>query len=215
MQKGAHMGPRVVVFDIGGVLIDWNPAYLYRKLLPDEASVSAFLNEVCTSAWNEQFDSGMLFAEGVKELVKRHPEKAELIEAYWLRWHEMLGGEVPGTPKILERLKAAGVPVHAISNWSAETFPRARELYRFLDAFDVLVVSGREKLVKPDAGIFQRFLDQAGVKAEECIFVDDNAANIAAAASLGFHTEHFRTANALEERLTAYGLLPQLGVVEG
>ncbi|MGJ7042357.1 2-haloacid dehalogenase [Shinella sp. BE166] len=201
------MNPTVVVFDIGGVLIDWNPAYLYRKLLPDEAAVSAFLSEVCTSAWNEQFDAGRPFAEGIAALGERHPERVALIEAYWLRWHEMLGGEVAGTAEILRRLKTAGVPVHAISNWSAETFPRAKDIYPFLGLFDVLVVSGTEKLVKPDAAIFNRFLERAGVRAEECIFIDDNAANIAAAAALGFHTEHFRTAAALEARLTALGLL--------
>lgn len=201
------MNPTVVVFDIGGVLIDWNPAYLYRKLLPDEAAVSAFLSEVCTSAWNEQFDAGRPFAEGIAALGERHPERVALIEAYWLRWHEMLGGEVAGTAEILRRLKTAGVPVHAISNWSAETFPRAKDIYPFLGLFDVLVVSGTEKLVKPDAAIFNRFLERAGVRAEECIFIDDNAANIAAAAALGFHTEHFRTAEALEARLTALGLL--------
>ncbi|WP_439618264.1 HAD family hydrolase [Shinella sp.] len=201
------MNPTVVVFDIGGVLIDWNPAYLYRKLLPDEAAVSAFLGEVCTSAWNEQFDAGRPFAEGIAALGERHPERVALIEAYWLRWHEMLGGEVAGTAEILRLLKTVGVPVHAISNWSAETFPRAKDIYPFLGLFDVLVVSGTEKLVKPDAAIFNRFLERAGVRAEECIFIDDNAANIAAAAALGFHTEHFRTAEALEARLTALGLL--------
>lgn len=201
------MNPTVVVFDIGGVLIDWNPAYLYRKLLPDEASVSAFLGEVCTSAWNERFDAGLPFADGIAALALHHPERAALIEAYWLRWHEMLGGEIPGTADILRRLKTSGVPVHAISNWSAETFPRAKNIYPFLGLFDVLVVSGTEKLVKPKAAIFQRFLERAGVRAEECIFIDDNAANIAAAAALGFHTEHFRTAAALEARLTALGLL--------
>ncbi|MCQ4633599.1 HAD-IA family hydrolase [Shinella sp. CPCC 100929] len=202
------MNPTVAVFDIGGVLIDWNPAYLYRKLLPDEAAVSAFLSEVCTSAWNEQFDAGRPFAEGIAALGERHPERAALIEAYWLRWHEMLGGEVAGTAEILRRLKTAGVPVYAISNWSAETFPRAKDIYPFLGLFDVLVVSGTEKLVKPDAAIFNRFLERAGVRAADCIFIDDNAANIAAAAALGFHTEHFRTAEALEARLTALGLLP-------
>jgi 2-haloacid dehalogenase len=201
------MNPTIVVFDIGGVLIDWNPAYLYRKLLPDEAAVSAFLEEVCTSAWNEQFDAGLPFAEGVAELVARHPEKADLIEAYWLRWHEMLGGEIAGTAALLNRLKTGGVPVHAISNWSAETFPRAQTTFPFLGAFDVLVVSGTEKLVKPHAPIFKRFLERAGVRAEECLFIDDNAANIASAEALGFHTEHFRSAAALEARLTALGLL--------
>ncbi len=201
------MNPNTVVFDIGGVLIDWNPAYLYRKLLPDEAAVSAFLADVCTATWNEQFDAGRPFAEGIAELVARHPERADLIEAYWLRWHEMLGGEITGTAELLDRLKASGVPVHAISNWSAETFPRAREIFPFLDAFDILVVSGAEKLVKPHAPIFERFLERAGVRAEQCLFIDDNAANIATAAALGFHTEHFYSAEELEARLTMLGLL--------
>lgn len=209
------MNPNIVVFDIGGVLVDWNPAYLYRKLLPDEAAVSAFLAEVCTSAWNEQFDAGRPFAEGVAELTARHPEKADLIAAYWLRWHEMLGGEVAGTAGLLHRLKAAGVPVHAISNWSAETFPRAQAIFPFLGTFDVLVVSGAEKLVKPHAPIFERFLARAGVRAEDCLFIDDNAANIATAAALGFHTEHFRSAEALETRLTALGLLATEAEVAG
>lgn len=209
------MNPSIVVFDIGGVLIDWNPAYLYRKLLPDEAAVTAFLAEVCTPAWNEQFDAGRPFAEGVADLCARHPDRAGLIEAYWLRWHEMLGGEIAGTAGLLGRLKAGGVPVHAISNWSAETFPRAREIFPFLDAFDVLVVSGREKLVKPHAPIFERFLERAGVGAEQCLFIDDNAANIAAAAALGFYTEHFRSAEALEARLAALGLLAHAAEVAG
>jgi 2-haloacid dehalogenase len=199
--------PTIVIFDIGGVLIDWNPAYLYRKLLPDEAAVSAFLADICNGAWNEQFDAGRPFAEGIAELVARHPEQANLIEAYWLRWHEMLGGEVAGTAGLLGRLKMAGVPVHAISNWSAETFPRAKDIFPFLGAFEILVVSGTEKLVKPHEPIFRCFLERAGVRAEQCLFIDDNAANIATAAALGFHTEHFRSAEALEERLTSLGLL--------
>lgn len=201
------MNPNIVVFDIGGVLVDWNPAYLYRKLLPDDAAVAAFLADICTGAWNEQFDAGRPFAEGIADLVVRYPEQADLIEAYWLRWHEMLGGEIAGTAALLGRLKAGGVPVHAISNWSAETFPRAKEIFPFLGAFDVLVVSGTEKLVKPHATIFNRFLERAGVRAEQCLFIDDNAANIATAAALGFHTEHFSSAEALEERLTSLGLL--------
>ena len=209
------MNPSIVVFDIGGVLIDWNPAHLYRKLLPDDAAVSAFLADICTGVWNEQFDAGRPFAEGIADLVERHPEQADLIEAYWLRWHEMLGGEVAGTPELLGRLKAGGVPVHAISNWSAETFPRAKEIYPFLGAFDVLVVSGMEKLVKPDAPIFNLFLERAGVRAEQCLFIDDNAANIATAAALGFHTEHFRSAEALEARLTSLGLLAHETEVTG
>ncbi|QRM57001.1 HAD family phosphatase [Sinorhizobium sp. BG8] len=201
------MVPNTVVFDIGGVLIDWNPAYLYRKLLADDAEVSEFLGKVCTSAWNEQFDAGKPFADGIAELSKLHPEKAELIEAYWLRWDEMLGGEVPGTARILERLKSSGVAVHAISNWSAETFPRASERFPFLGLFDVLVVSGREQLVKPGSEIFELFLERAGVPADQCIFIDDNLANIKTAQKVGFQTEHFRTASDLERRLVDLGIL--------
>lgn len=203
-----------MVFDIGGVLIDWNPAYLYRQLLPDEASVSEFLANICTPSWNEQFDAGMPFADGTADLVSRYPEKSDLIEAYWHRWHDMLGGEVPGVPQILERLKLAGIPIHAISNWSAETFPRARAIFPFLDAFDVLVVSGQERMLKPDAAIFKLFLERAGVCAEECLFIDDNPANIAAATALGFQTEHFQTAAKLERRLVGMGILPQVQEIE-
>lgn len=210
VQKGKEVTPTNVVFDIGGVLIDWNPAYLYRKLLPDEGSVARFLAEVCTSSWNEQFDAGTLFAEGIAERSARFPEHAELIEAYWSRWHEMLGGEVEGTSQVLARLKAAGVPVHAISNWSAETFPRAEAIFPFLGDFDVLVVSGRERLIKPHAGIFDLFLERANVRAQDCIFIDDNLANIAAASRLGFQTEHFQTAAALERRLSTLGILAPL-----
>lgn len=201
------MSARIVVFDIGGVLIDWNPVYLYRKLLPDDASIAQFMKDVCNGSWNEQFDAGMPFAAGIAELAQRHPDQAALIEAYWYRWHEMLGGEVPGTVKILERLKTAGVPVHAISNWSAETFPRALERFPFLDAFEILVVSGREKMVKPGRAIFELFLKRAGVPAGDCLFIDDNPANIATASALGFQTELFRSADALELRLAEMGLL--------
>ncbi|KQS83268.1 MULTISPECIES: HAD family hydrolase [unclassified Rhizobium] len=203
------MSARIVVFDIGGVLIDWNPVYLYKKMLPDDASVAQFLTEVCNGAWNEQFDAGTPFAEGIAELAERHPAQADLIEAYWHRWHEMLGGEIPGTAKILERLKIADVPVHAISNWSAETFPRALERFPFLDAFDILVVSGREKMVKPGREIFDLFLQRAGVPAGDCLFIDDNPANIATATALGFQTELFRSAEALELRLVDMGLLTE------
>ncbi|OWV82501.1 HAD family hydrolase [Rhizobium sp. R634] len=206
------MRPLSVVFDIGGVLIDWNPRYLYRKLLPDEESVEAFLRDVCSNEWNQQFDAGHIFSEGIAALAAKHPEKADLISAFWERWQEMLGGEVPGTADILRRLKRENVPVHAISNWSAETFPIATKLYPFLHLFDVLVVSGREKMIKPGEEIFQHFLERSGLGAKDCIFIDDNAANVAAANELGFHTVHFSTAEDLERRLVALGLLSQSGL---
>lgn len=205
------MKPSSVVFDIGGVLIDWNPRYLYRKLLADEESVEAFLRDVCSNEWNQQFDAGHLFCEGVQTLAAKHPDKADLISAFFERWHEMLGGEVPGTADILKRLKQQNIPVHAISNWSAETFPIATKLYPFLDLFEILVVSGTEKMTKPGEEIFRLFLERSRLAAVDCIFIDDNAANIAAAERLGFHTVHFSTAEELETRLASFGLLPPAG----
>lgn len=201
------MNPKAVVFDIGGVLIDWNPAYLYRQLLPDDQAVQQFLNEVCTTEWNQQFDAGVKFADGIAALLETHPEKAELITAYWERWHDMLGGEISGTVKILQQLRQQGVPVHAISNWSSETYPRAMEIFPFLADFETLIVSGREKLIKPDQAIFELFLERSGLAASDCIFIDDNTANIATAQRLGFHTEHFTDPEKLEKRLTKLGFL--------
>ena len=201
------MKPTAVVFDIGGVLLDWNPAYLYRKLLQDDDAVADFLGNVCTSAWNQQFDAGMPFADGISALGAAYPEKQPLIAAYWQRWDEMLGGEIPGTPDILRTLKSGGVPVHAISNWSAETFPIAAQRHPFLDLFEVLVVSGREGLVKPDRGIFDLFLERSGLDAASCIFIDDNPANIRTAAGIGFDAIHFTDANRLAADLRSRGML--------
>ncbi|PZU85510.1 MAG: HAD family hydrolase [Shinella sp.] len=201
------MNPSAVVFDIGGVLIDWNPVHLYGPIFRDEQATEAFLRDICNAAWNEQFDAGKPFADGIAELISAYPDKAELICIYWDRWEEMLGGEIAGTVDILRRLKNARIPVHAISNFSAETFPRAVAVFPFLDQFDTLVVSGREGLIKPDPEIFHLFLRRAGLDAADCIFIDDKADNIAAAASLGFHTLHFKDAGQLEERLVSLGLL--------
>nr|WP_245339598.1 HAD-IA family hydrolase [Rhizobium sp. CIAT894] len=173
--------------------------------------METFLRDVCSNEWNQQFDAGHVFSKGIETLAAKHPEKAELISAFWGRWQEMLGGEVPGTADILRRLKREQIPVHAISNWSAETFPIATTLYPFLDLFDVLVVSGRERIIKPGQEIFQLFLERSGLAAKECIFIDDSAANIAAADKLGFHTVRFSTAEDLERRLVALGLLSQTG----
>ena len=120
------MSTKAVVFDLGGVLIDWDPRYLYRKLLADEAAVEEFLATVCTPEWNAEQDRGRPFAEGVAELVERHPEHAAAIAAYRERWPEMVAGDVPGTVEVLADLRAAGVPLYALTNWSAETFAITR-----------------------------------------------------------------------------------------
>jgi 2-haloacid dehalogenase len=198
---------KAVVFDLGGVLIDWDPRYLYRKLLADEAAVEEFLATVCTPEWNAEQDRGRPFAEGVAELVERHPAHAAAITAYHERWPEMLGGDLPGTVELLAELRAAGVPLYALTNWSAETFVVARERFAFLEWFDGVLVSGEERLVKPDPAIFELLADRFGLDPETTFYVDDSEANVAAAAALGFDAVRFTVPGRLRRDLAARRLL--------
>jgi 2-haloacid dehalogenase len=198
---------KAVVFDLGGVLIDWDPRYLYRKLLADEAAVEEFLATICTPEWNTEQDRGRPFAEAVAELSERHPAHAANIAAFHERWPEMLGGDVPGTVELLAELRATGVPLYALTNWSAETFALALERFEFLDWFDGLLVSGEERIVKPDPAIFQLLLDRFGLDAGATLFVDDSEANVAAADALGFDAVRFRDPDRLRRDLAERGLL--------
>jgi 2-haloacid dehalogenase len=198
---------KAVVFDLGGVLIDWDPRYLYRKLLADEAAVEEFLATVCTPEWNAEQDRGRPFAEGIAELVERHPVHAAAITAYHERWPEMLGGGIPGVVELLAELRAAGVPLYALTNWSTETFGVARERFEFLDWFDGVVVSGEERMVKPDPAIFRLLLDRFGLAPEGALFVDDSPANVAAARELGFDAVQFHGPDRLRRDLRERGLL--------
>lgn len=198
---------KAVVFDLGGVLIDWDPRYLYRKLLDDEAAVEEFLATVCTPAWNAEQDRGRPFAEGVAELVERHPVHAAAITAYHERWPEMLGGAVGGTVEVLAELRAVGVPVYALTNWSAETFGIARERFEFLEWFDGVLVSGEERMIKPDPAIFRLLLDRFGLDPGATFYIDDSPANVAAADRLGFDAVRFTSPAQLRRDLEARGLL--------
>lgn len=198
---------KAVVFDLGGVLIDWDPRYLYRKLLDDEAAVEEFLATVCTPEWNAEQDRGRPFAEGVAELVERHPVHAAAITAYHERWPEMLGGAVGGTVEVLAELRAAGVPVYALTNWSAETFGIARERFEFLEWFDGVLVSGEERMIKPDPAIFRLLLDRFGLDPGATFYIDDSPANVAAADRLGFDAVRFTSPAQLRRDLEARGLL--------
>ena len=202
------MAVKAAVFDLGGVLIDWDPRYLYRRVLADEAAVEEFLATVCTPEWNAEQDRGRPFAEGVAELVERHPAQAAAIAAYHERWTEMLAGDIPGTVEVLAELRAAGVPLYALTNWSAETFGIARERFEFLGWFDGVVVSGEERLIKPDPRLFELLLDRFGLAAEATFYVDDTQANVAAAAALGFDAVRFRDPGRLRRDLAERGLLP-------
>jgi 2-haloacid dehalogenase len=198
---------KAVVFDLGGVLIDWDPRHLYRKLLADEAAVEEFLATVCTPAWNAELDAGRPFAEAVAELVERHPVHAAAIAAYHERWPEMLGGDIPGAVELLAELRAAGVPLYALTNWSAETFGIGRERFEFLSWFDGVVVSGEERIVKPDPRIFRLLLDRFGLDPGATCFIDDAPANVAAASAVGLDAVLYRGPEQLRRDLAARALL--------
>lgn len=191
----------VIVFDLGAVLIDWNPRHLYRKLFDREAEMEAFLRDICTPEWNAEQDRGRSWADAVALLSAEHPEHRSLIHAYKDRWEEMMTGPIQGTVDILNRLKQEGYELHALTNWSAETFPIARRRFEFLDQFETILVSGEERMMKPEAQIFELLLARIGHPAERCLFIDDSAKNIEAAAALGFDAIRFEGAEKLKEDL--------------
>lgn len=180
-----------IIFDLGGVLIDWNPRYVFNKIFDNEADTEWFLENICTSEWNLSIDAGKPFAEAVKELVALNPEWKNQIEAFHLRWEEMLGGDIPESVEILKKIQTAGYPVLGLTNWSDETFPIAFDRFTFLQTFDGIVVSGAEKLIKPDPALYELLLDRYSLIAGNCLFIDDNYHNIAAAVEIGFDTIHF------------------------
>jgi 2-haloacid dehalogenase len=201
------MSARVAVFDLGGVLLDWNPRYLYRKLLADDAAVEEFLARVCTQSWNEQQDGGRAIAEATAALVAEHPDHAELIRCYYDRWEDMLLGPVAETVALLEELDDRGVPLYALTNFSAETFPIARRRFAFLSRFRAIVVSGHERLLKPDPRFYRLLFERHAVDPAEAVFIDDSPPNVEAAAALGMTAIHFRGAAPLRVELTRLGLL--------
>ena len=202
----------VAIFDLGGVLLDWNPRHLYRKLFGgDEAAMEHFLATVCTTEWNERQDAGRSFAEATRELLLIHADKIELIEAFGKRFGELIAGPIDGSVDVLAELKARSVPIYAITNWSAETFPPQRQRFAFLSWFDGIVISGMEGVIKPDPRIFRILCERYGVAPESAVFIDDVAANAAAASALGIQGIHFRSADQLRRELVAVGLLPGSG----
>jgi len=197
-----------VVFDLGGVLIDWNPRYLYRKLFGgDEAAMEAFLENVCTPDWNLQQDAGRSLADAYALLVKSHPQHRAHIEAWGPRFDEMMSGSIAGTVEILAELRARGTPLYALSNWSAETFPFALTRFDFLQWFDGIVISGTLKLIKPDPRIYRHLLETHALEAEETVFIDDAPHNVAGASAVGLHALQFTEPAALRRSLVELGLL--------
>ena len=203
------MNTPTIVFDFGGVLLDWNPRYLYRKLFPgDEAAMERFLLEIGFAEWNHLQDASLQpFSEAIAGLCARHPQYCDLIHAYDERFPETLGGTIRGSVEILQQLRQTGFSLYGLSNWSAEKFHQVRPHYEFFNWFQGMVISGEVKLIKPDPRIFQVLLGQIGRPAEECLFIDDVPANIAAAQALGFQTIHFQNPEQLESEFTSRGLL--------
>jgi 2-haloacid dehalogenase len=196
-----------VVFDLGGVLIDWDPRYLYRKLFDgDDAAMERFLADVCSPEWNAQLDGGRSWTEAIESLSREHPDSRPLIEAFRERWAEMLGGPIDGTVEILGRLRQARIPIFALTNWSAETFAIARPHFPFLEWFGGVVISGVEGVRKPDPRIFRLLLDRYDLRAETTAFVDDVAENVVAAEALGFVGLRFRDGDTLRRDLSRLGL---------
>lgn len=190
-----------VIFDFGNVLVQWHPEKVYAEHFGDEARAWWFLRHVCDAAWRNRIDAGESTAACIEELKAQQPEYAEAIELYRSRWREMLTDEVPGMREVINDLRNSGHEIYGLTNWSMETFPAARERFDILQMIDRYVVSGAEGLVKPDARLFRVLLDRYHLQAEECVFVDDNPDNVAAACRMGMHGIHFIGADDLRQKL--------------
>lgn len=180
----------IAVFDVGNILLRWDPRNLYVKIFDDPDEMAFFLEEVCTGPWNLEQDRGRSWEEAIAEASARHPDYAPAIQAYRARWTEMLGPPIAENVALLETLRAKGVPCYAITNFAADTFALSQARFPFLNGFDGVICSGLEGVVKPDPAIFRLLLERYGLKAEDCLFIDDSAHNVAGAARLGFNTIH-------------------------
>ncbi|MEA2025484.1 MAG: HAD family phosphatase [Chloroflexota bacterium] len=201
-----------VVFDLGGVLVDWDPRYLLRKVMPGrEAEMETILADVLNHDWNLERDTGDSWPDAIERLKVQYPQWADIFDSYDERWAETLVGSKEDTVAVLRELKARGVPLLALSNWSAEKFHHAEEKYEWLELFDGIVVSGRVGLIKPNRDIFDYLLDTYDLAAEDILFIDDHEPNVVAARSYGIHAHHFQGAADLREELVAGDLLDDRG----
>ena len=201
------MNYNTIIFDLGGVLIDWNPVYLYRKVFTDEGEMKTFLQEVCHSDWNRQQDGGRPFAEAIAEQTALFPHYEDQIQVYHDRWEEMLGGPIEENVQVLEDLRQQpDINLYAITNFSAETFPIAQRKHPFLQYFQDTIVSGELKMLKPDAIIYKTLLDRHSIPPERAIFIDDVRENIEGAEALGIHGIHFTPKTDLRKELQALNI---------
>jgi 2-haloacid dehalogenase len=195
-----------IIFDFGGVLVDWNPRYMYRDEFEESSEMEHFLSQVCTEDWNLQQDKGRSLADGTRILQEKFPEHVEKIRLYYEQWGKMVNGCIPENVAVLLQLKEK-YKLYGLTNWSAETFPIVFERFSFFQLFDGIVISGEEKLTKPDKKIFELILDRYHLQAEKSLFIDDNMNNVKAAKEMGFATIHVQAKTDLKSELNALGLM--------
>jgi 2-haloacid dehalogenase len=200
------MAINTIVFDLGGVLIDWNPEYVYRQVIPDAEKRRYFLDHICTHDWNIEQDAGRLIGDATAMLVSEHPEWEMEIRAFYGRWEEMLGGPIQDTVDLLEELHRSGTHrLLALTNWSHETFPVALDRYHFLQWFEGIVVSGHEKTRKPFSDIYQILLKRYSVEPGKAVFIDDVVRNVEGAHAMGMQGIHFQSPAGLRTSLRSMG----------
>jgi 2-haloacid dehalogenase len=208
MNAAADKKYASLVFDLGAVLIDWNPRYLYSKIFATTAETDFFLENICTSDWNEEQDAGRSLQDATELLITEHPQYEAHIRAFYGRWKEMLGGPIEDTVNILQRLKESKrYKLYALTNWSNETFPLALLLYPFLQWFDGIVVSGREKMRKPQAEFYELLVTRYNIDVQSTLFIDDNQRNIIAAEACGIESVHYISSDQLKDVLAQKSIL--------
>jgi 2-haloacid dehalogenase len=201
---------RTVIFDLGGVLIHWDPLLLYRKIFGTEQEAKRFLQQVCTYEWNLRQDAGRSLREATEGLLAKHPEWKPEIEAYYGRWEEMLGGAIEASVEVLRECRGApGIRLLALTNWSAETFPIARRHYDFLGWFEGIVVSGEEGTRKPYPELYHILMKRYQVDPASAVFIDDSLPNIGQAKALGMKGIHYQSPEQLRQALQGLGVLPR------
>ncbi|KQY28767.1 HAD family hydrolase [Caulobacter sp. Root487D2Y] len=199
--------PRALLWDVGNVIVRWNPRTLYAKIFKEPADLDRFLSHVGTLDWHSATDRGVTFADNIAALSAQHPHHAEPIAAWWDRWPEMFSGTIPETEAVIEALAERDVPQFALTNMSTETWPDVKAMSPVFRHFRAAVVSAEERVIKPEPRIYEIVLERTGLEAADLLFVDDSAANIAAAAALGFHTHHFTDPATLRPAIEKFGLL--------
>jgi 2-haloacid dehalogenase len=200
------MAIKNIIFDFGGVLLDWNPRYFFKNIFSDETEMEYFLREVCNPQWNMAMDAGLTFADATKEVLEKYPKYTKEIELYLKNWEVMISGEISANTSLLKPLRTK-YRLFGLTNWSAEAFPVVYVKYDFFKNFEGIVVSGTEKMVKPDKAIYELLLKRYDLKAEESLFIDDSLKNVEAAKGLGFATIHVNGDDKLEDQLKSSGLL--------